>query len=167
MLFVALLLLIGLVVELYVIVQVAQAVGAPQTILALLLVGAVGTWLVKQQGLAVWRRFNQAVQGGRIPHLEIIDGAIVLSAGLLFLLPGFVSDVVAILVLLPPVRVRIRGGIVQRFTAVQLIDRAATRFDERDGSTSPGPRSSGADVWDAESWESGPDPDPGIGELGR
>lgn len=162
---VVLLFLVVPLVELYVIVQVAQSIGVGQTLLALVAMSVLGAWLVKQQGIAVWRRFNDTLRRGQVPHREIVDGALVLFAGALLLTPGFVSDVLGLVLLFPPTRALVRTAVVGRVAAVSVIDLTATRVNERRG------RSTGSDVWDAESWESdGADPGahPGSsGELGR
>lgn len=148
---VALLFLVVPLVELYVIVQAAQAFGVLETIVALVAMSVLGAWLVKRQGVAVWQRFNEAVAHGQVPHREIIDGALVMLAGALLLTPGFASDLLGLLLLLPPTRALVRNGIVSRFAAVRVIDAASTRFPFR-GRQRPTDTS---EVWDATSWESG------------
>ena len=97
-------------VELYVILQVGRAVGALNTIALLVLVSVVGAWLVKREGLSVVRRAQERVEHGAVPGRELVDGVLILFAGALLLTPGFVTDVVAILLLLPPVRATVRGA---------------------------------------------------------
>lgn len=116
------LLLLVPVVELYVIVQVSHALGVVDTLSLLVLVSIVGAWLVKHQGLSVWRRLNVSLASGRMPTDEIIDGFLVLLAGALLLTPGFVTDFFGLLLLLPPVRVVVRGVAKHRFgRRVQVI----------------------------------------------
>jgi UPF0716 protein FxsA len=62
----------------------------------------------------VWRRFTTQVRAGHVPSREIADGVLILFAGALLLTPGFLSDVVALLLLLPPVRAAIRGAAMLR-----------------------------------------------------
>lgn len=97
-------------VELFVILQVGQAIGAVNTIGALILVSVIGAWLVKREGLSVVRRVQERVARGDVPGRELVDGALILFAGALLLTPGFVTDVVAILLLLPPVRAVVRSS---------------------------------------------------------
>jgi UPF0716 protein FxsA len=96
-------------VELYVIIQVAHVIGALDTIALLIIVSAAGAWLVKREGLGVWRRAQRQIACGGVPGNELVDGVLVLFAGALLLTPGFVSDVIGILLLLPPVRFALRG----------------------------------------------------------
>ncbi len=102
------------IVELYVIIQVGQALGVLNTIVLLLLVSVVGSWLVKREGLAVWRRFQEQVQAGVAPGREIADGVMILIAGALLISPGFATDIFGVLLLLPPVRAAVRAGLARR-----------------------------------------------------
>jgi UPF0716 protein FxsA len=100
--------------ELYVIIQVGQAFGALNTIALLILVSVVGAWLMKREGISVWRRFQRQVESGHVPGREIADGVMILSAGALLMAPGFLTDVVGILLLLPPVRAVVRTMVMRR-----------------------------------------------------
>ena len=113
---VAILILVFLVVpfvELFVIIQVGQAIGVLNTIGVLIAVSVVGAWLVKREGLAVLRRAQARVDQGAVPGRELVDGVLILFAGALLMTPGFVTDLVGILLLLPPVRAGLRAGVVE------------------------------------------------------
>jgi UPF0716 protein FxsA len=103
-------------VEIYVLVQVGQEIGALDTIGLLVLVTVVGAWLVKRTGVAVLRRLQDSMAAGRPPTNEIVDGFLLLFAGVLFVVPGFVTDVVAIFLLVPPSRAVVRRILKRRFT---------------------------------------------------
>lgn len=105
---VALLFLIVPVAELFVIVQVAGVAGVLNTISLLVLVSIAGTLLIRWQGIELVRRLMSTVQQGRLPQRELIDGGLLLLAGLLFFVPGFLSDVLGVALLLPPVRALLR-----------------------------------------------------------
>jgi UPF0716 protein FxsA len=94
--------------ELAVIIAVGDLIGLLPTLLLLLVVSAAGAWLSKREGLAAWRRFQLALAEGRVPTVEVADGAMILLAGALLLTPGFLTDVVGILLLLPPTRATAR-----------------------------------------------------------
>jgi UPF0716 protein FxsA len=96
-------------VELFVIIQVGQEIGLVPTILLLLLSAVLGSLLLRAQGRAVWRRFNDALAERRLPHREAFDGVLVIVGGTLLLTPGFVTDVVGLLLLIPPSRDAIRA----------------------------------------------------------
>ena len=94
--------------ELYVIVQVSHVFGVLTTLLILLLVSVAGAWMVKREGLGVLRRAQARVDDGEVPGREIVDGLLILLAGALLLVPGFITDAIGLLLLLPPVRAGMR-----------------------------------------------------------
>jgi UPF0716 protein FxsA len=100
--------------ELAVILQVGQLIGPWYTILLLLAVSAAGAWLVKREGLGVIRRFRRQLEAGAIPGKELADGVLILFAGALLLTPGFITDCVGLLLLMPPVRAVIRASVLRR-----------------------------------------------------
>ena len=109
--------------ELWVIVQVADRLGIVSTLGLLLLVSIVGAWLLKRQGLATWRRLQATVRRSEMPHSELIDGALILLGGALLLTPGFITDALGFVLVLPPTRSATRG-VVSRW----LARRARRRF---------------------------------------
>jgi UPF0716 protein FxsA len=112
------------VVELAVIIQVGHLIGVLPTIVALLAISFGGAWLVKREGLSVWRRFRQQVDNGHVPGRELADGVMILLAGALLLTPGFVTDFFGVLLLLPPVRALVRAATLRRASRrVQYIRR--------------------------------------------
>ena len=100
-------------VELFVLLQVGQAIGVVDTNVLLVQVSIVGAWLVKREGLGVLRRAQARASAGAVPGRELVDGVLILFAGALLLTPGFVTDLVGILLLLPPVRAALRGSTVR------------------------------------------------------
>ena len=98
--------------ELAVLIAVGDWIGLVPTLILLLVVSVVGAWLAKREGLAAWRRLQLALAQGRMPTVEVTDGALILLAGALLLTPGFLSDVLGILLLLPPVRAVLRPLLV-------------------------------------------------------
>ncbi len=100
--------------ELYVIIQFGQAFGALNTIGLLILIGAAGAWLAKREGMGVWRRFQRQVESGAVPGKEIADGVMILFAAALLMSPGFLTDLLAIALLLPPVRAAGRAVVLRR-----------------------------------------------------
>ena len=98
--------------ELYVLIQVGQVIGALWTVVALLAVTVLGAVLLRREGSRTWRSFQTATATGRVPGREVADGALVMLAGAFLLTPGFLSDVVGLALLLPPVRALLRGRLV-------------------------------------------------------
>src|SRR5215216_8172185 len=94
--------------ELAVIIQVGGAIGVWWTIALLIADSILGSLLMRSQGRAVWRRFNETLAGGRAPAREVADGVLVIFGGALLLTPGFLTDIAGILFLLPPTRALIR-----------------------------------------------------------
>jgi len=90
--------------ELYVIIQVGQAIGVVPTLILLLADALLGSWLLKHQGRGAWRRFNEALAARRFPGREVADGVLIVVGGTLLLTPGFITDVFGIFLLLPPTR---------------------------------------------------------------
>jgi UPF0716 protein FxsA len=116
---VPLLVLIGLFIalplaELYVILKVGDAIGAVWTILLLAADSVLGSLLLRAQGRSVWRRFNNALAEGKMPHREVIDGVLVIFGGAFLITPGFITDIVGLLLLLPPTRALVRSQVVRR-----------------------------------------------------
>jgi UPF0716 protein FxsA len=103
-------------VELYVMIQVGQEIGALATIGLLLVISVVGAWLAKREGLGVLRRIKEQVNAGQVPAAHLVDAFLILLAGALLLTPGFVTDVLAIALLFPPTRAFVRGILRRRFT---------------------------------------------------
>jgi len=102
--------------ELFVILQVGRAIGALDTVALLVVVSMIGAWLVKREGLSVVRRAQERVAQGAVPGRELVDGVMILFAGALLITPGFLSDVVGVLLLLPPVRAALRGSVTRRLS---------------------------------------------------
>ena len=104
------------ILEIYVIIQVGEAIGALPTIGLLILDSIIGTWLMRSQGRLVWRRFTAALEEGRPPAREVLDGALVIIGGALQLAPGFVTDGLGFFLVIPPTRAIVRRAVVRRVT---------------------------------------------------
>jgi UPF0716 protein FxsA len=99
--------------EIYVIVKVGDAIGILPTLALLILDGFVGAALARSQGRTAWERFNRALAEGRVPARETFDGAMIILGGALLLTPGFITDVVGFVLLIPPTRALVRGLIAR------------------------------------------------------
>ena len=118
--------------ELYVIIQIGSAIGVLATIAVLILDSILGAALMRHQGRSVWVRFNRTLGEGRVPGREVIDGVLVIFGGALLLTPGFLSDILGLVLLLPPTRAVIRGLLVRRFGA-RLVASATSGAEMRFG----------------------------------
>ncbi len=103
------------IVELYVIVTMSGLIGLLPTLALLLVVSLGGAWLVTRQGLGVWGRTRSVVERGEVPAAEMVDGGLLLAAGSMLIVPGFVTDAAGLLLLLPPVRAQFRNRLVARW----------------------------------------------------
>jgi UPF0716 protein FxsA len=110
-----LLLLLWPVAELLVIVKVAEAIGILLTLVLLFAGWPLGMLAIRSEGRAVWRRMAAALEHGRVPGREVLDGALVLIGGTLLMIPGFITDAIGILLLLPPFRIPLRHLLARNF----------------------------------------------------
>lgn len=102
------LLILWPIAELFVAIEVARAIGVLETIVLLILSWPLGIWAVRTQGAAVWRRLTVTLAERRAPAGGLLDGALVLLGGLLLVVPGFLTDVVGLVLLFPPTRAALR-----------------------------------------------------------
>lgn len=112
-------LLIGIpLTELYVLIKVGRAIGAGTTIGLVILTAVLGAWLLRLQGLVTLARVRAALEAGELPAIELVEGLILLITAVLLLTPGFITDAIGFLVLLPGVRRTLAKGL-----AAQLVVR--------------------------------------------
>ncbi|MDX6200022.1 MAG: protein FxsA [Actinomycetota bacterium] len=119
------------IIEIWLLIQVGQAIGGWQTLLLLVADSLLGAWLLRREGRRTWRAFRLALEQRRVPAREVADGVLVIVGGTLLITPGFLSDVVGLLFLLPPTRAALRPVVTAFFTrrlgVAGLVGRAATR----------------------------------------
>jgi UPF0716 protein FxsA len=104
-------------VEIYVLLEVGGVIGAPSTIALVVLTAVIGAGLIRAQGLATLGRVQQELERGELPAVGIIEAALLLVAGALLLTPGFVTDTIGFLILVPPLRRRV----IQSFLARRVV----------------------------------------------
>jgi UPF0716 protein FxsA len=139
-------------VEIYVLIQVGQLLGALPTLALLLAMSLLGAYLLKREGTRTWRAFRQALQAHRVPAREVADGGLVIFGGALLLTPGFATDLFGLACVLPPSRAVLRrlltgvvakrlgvGGLVGGFAADQVGRRRPPRGGVVDGEVVDGP----------------------------
>jgi UPF0716 protein FxsA len=119
--------------ELYILIRVGGSIGAFPTLYLVVLTAVIGIWLVRRQGLSILSRIQATLARGEAPAIEVVEGALVLVAGLALLVPGFASDLAGFCLLVPP----LRGALVR-----YLVARWQVRVDETISppATPPGPR---------------------------
>lgn len=90
--------------EIFVLIQVGQAIGPWWTVLLLVAMSVLGAWLVRREFRNTWTALQSALRSGRLPSSELADAGLVVVGGTLLLTPGFLTDVVGLAMLLPLTR---------------------------------------------------------------
>lgn len=133
-----LLLFIGIpAVELYLLIDVGGRIGLFYTLAIIIFTGVLGWSLVKHQGLSTRMRIQQQMSQGMLPAREMVSGLVLLAAGIVLLTPGFLTDAVGFTLLVPPIRDRVAGWLLQRFKARINISPGGRGFGGPDGPTPP------------------------------
>jgi UPF0716 protein FxsA len=125
--------------ELAVMIKVGAAIGALATIGLLILSGVVGAFVIQSQGLTTIRRTLEELQRGEPPIEPMMDGALLCFAGGLFVVPGFITDVIAVFLLIPPLRRAVAQWALGHAVVVARTT-GAPPSREPDGTNQPGPR---------------------------
>lgn len=99
-----LLFLVVPIVELFVLIEVGDVIGAGWTVLLVIGTAVLGAYLVKLQGLQTLQRAQLAMQQGQPPAMEMLEGAALFISGFLLLIPGFVTDAIGFALLIPSLR---------------------------------------------------------------
>ena len=153
------------IVEIYVLLQVGQLLGVLPTVVLLVVMSLLGAWLLRREGARTWRAFREALAHGRLPAAEVADGALVIFGGALLLTPGFATDALGLLCVLPPTRAVLRRlltrSFARRLSAGGLLGGlAAEQLRRPSSSRVRPPRRGPGDVVDGEVVR-GPDDPPG------
>jgi len=115
------------IIEIYVLIQVGQVIGAWWTVALLIADSIFGSWLLKREGVRAWRALQVALTEGRMPARELADAALIVFGGTLMISPGFVTDVFGLLAILPftrPFARRVLTAVVaRRVTVVRNVRR--------------------------------------------
>lgn len=106
------------IIEIAIFIKVGQSIGLLPTLALIIGAALLGGLLLRQQGLSVLTQLRSNVNSGRMPARSIADAMMIGIAALLLVLPGFLSDFVALALLLPPVRGWIYGALARRVTVV-------------------------------------------------
>lgn len=112
--------------EIYLLIQIGSFIGFFPTLAMLIGAATVGTYLLQTQGWSTWVRVQQSFVRGEVPADELVKGAVIVAGGALLLLPGFLSDVMALFCLLPPTQKLITAFLMaNRFGVRNVRPRAA------------------------------------------
>lgn len=137
-------------IELYVIIAVGEKIGAFWTVMLVLLTAVVGVNLLRIQGLKTLMRAQVSMVQGQVPAMEIMEGMVLAAAGIMLITPGFISDSLGFLCLIPTSRQAIIRYILAR-------SRVRTRFDAGSGGFQSPPPAGDADANPAGSNQVDPD----------
>ncbi|MSO58713.1 MAG: FxsA family protein [Ilumatobacteraceae bacterium] len=132
-------------IEIYFVVKIGSVVGVVPTIALLFVISVFGSRVVKHQGLRVWRKFNEQVSSGNVPSRELVEGVCLLLAGALLIAPGFFTDLLGFLLLLPPVRLVVakiigartanKAQVIRATYGKPIVDIQEHRHDDADNAT--------------------------------
>ncbi|MEE9413173.1 MAG: FxsA family protein [Methylococcales bacterium] len=100
-------LLVVPILEIYMLLQIGAAIGIIPTIFSVVATAVIGSWLLRQQGFSTLQRLQQSMAQGTLPAKELIEGPILMVGGALLLTPGFVTDAIGFLCLIPTSRQKI------------------------------------------------------------
>ena len=89
------------VIELYILIEVGKKIGSLSVIGIIILTGILGAYLVKSQGFMILKKIQNDIDEGILPGNSLIQGAIILAGGILLLTPGFITDIVGFIFLMP------------------------------------------------------------------
>ncbi len=103
------------VIELYLLIKLGATVGLFNTLLLVILTGAVGAYLARLQGLEALLKVKARLQQGEPPAEEMLDALIIFIAGIVLLTPGLLTDISGLLLLLPATRLRFKKWLRQKF----------------------------------------------------
>jgi UPF0716 protein FxsA len=119
-------------IELYVLIQVGQVIGAWETVLLVVAVGILGAYLIKREGRRAWQALRVSLETHKMPARELADGALILIGGTLLLTPGLLSDVVGLFFIVPFTRPFARR-LLSDFVARKLLGGPLPRTRQRPG----------------------------------
>jgi len=94
--------------ELYFLLKVGSIIGAGNTILIIILTGVIGAYLARLQGFLILRKIQTNLNQGIMPNNELLDGLMILVGGIVLLTPGFITDILGFLLLIPLTRSMIK-----------------------------------------------------------
>jgi len=102
-------------IELYLLIELGTTIGPLNTLLLVILTGAVGAYLARLQGLGAIMRVRTRLQQGETPAEELLDALIIFVAGIVLLTPGLLTDIAGLLLLLPVTRLRFKIWLRRKF----------------------------------------------------
>ncbi len=139
-------------VEIYVLVTVGEAIGGFSTVLLVVVTALIGSTLLKQQGWSVMAKAQQSIDNDQTPAFEMLEGVVILVSGVLLLTPGFITDAVGLLGLMP----WSRGYFIDQFlskNAQKIFTKKNTVFIHRNRQQNSHQKETKKDTIEGEFWE--------------
>jgi len=106
------------ILEIYLLIQIGGVIGALWTVALVVLTAFAGAYLLKLQGFATLKRAQESLARGELPAGSLLEGAILLVSGALLLTPGFFTDAIGFICLVPTARQAIAAWLMSRFTVI-------------------------------------------------
>lgn len=122
-------------IEIYFLVQVGEEIGAWMTILLVIITAVIGVTLLREQGLRTLMKANQAMQAGKMPAQEMFDGFMLAAVGILLVTPGFFTDGLGFLLLVPSVRKLLMRSLLKNMTFQTHGHFSSAQYTQRPSST--------------------------------
>ena len=137
--------------EIYVLVTVGQAIGGLSTVLLVIITAFIGSRLLKQQGWSTMAKAQQSIAEGRTPAVEMFEGVVILVSGVLLLTPGFITDILGLLGLMPWSRSYFINHFLEK-NAERVFSKQNSAFIDR-GETSETKKTNKDETIEGEFWE--------------
>jgi len=118
------------ILEIYVLIKVGSSIGAPLTIGIVILTAIVGTWMLRAQGLSTLNKAKNRLSGGQVPAFEMMEGLALGVGGALLLTPGFVTDTIGFVCLIPFTRRMLVNALSKRVKVASVSGFAASGGDK-------------------------------------
>jgi UPF0716 protein FxsA len=138
--------------EIYVLVSVGESIGGFSTILLVIITALIGSTLLKQQGWSTMAKAQNAMANGQTPAFEMLEGVVILISGVLLLTPGFITDTIGLLGLMPFSRVYFIDQILRKNTE-KMFSQKGTAFIHKSKPSEKKDGGSKNDSIDGEFWE--------------
>jgi UPF0716 protein FxsA len=123
--------------EIYILVKVGGYIGALNTVMILILMGFAGTYLARFQGMHALERIREKLREGRMPPEDLVDALLILIAGIMLLLPGFLSDLAGLILLFPPTRELVKKPLMERIRLWIMTHRIHINYPGGPGGAGP------------------------------
>lgn len=105
-------------IEIYLLIQVGSVIGALPTVAIVILTAIIGAYLLRVQGISTIQRVQETMARGEIPAIEMLEGLVLIITGALLLTPGFFTDTIGFLLLIPAVRRKLIVGLLKHMTII-------------------------------------------------